>query len=130
MALLHLVLADADRRGGPPPTVALPVSVGRAVEAMCDDAGATLCGPSCRLPTSWRWPPARESASPPARRAATSSRPSCPPTTRSPPWCETLALLASSGSRLSEVVARLPAVRVAHEAVVTPWEKKGLSCGW
>ena len=42
MALLHLVLADADRRGSPPPTVALPVSVGRAVEAMCDDAGATL----------------------------------------------------------------------------------------
>ena len=42
MALLHLVLADADRRGGRPPTVALPVSVGRAVEAMCDDAGATL----------------------------------------------------------------------------------------
>ena len=26
----------------PPPTVALPVSVGRAVEAMCDEAGATL----------------------------------------------------------------------------------------
>jgi len=42
MALLHLVLADAKRRGGPPPTVALPVSAGRAVEAMCADAGATL----------------------------------------------------------------------------------------
>ncbi len=49
MALLHLVLGDADRRGSPPPTVALPVSVGRAVEAMCDEAGATLCGPSSPL---------------------------------------------------------------------------------
>ncbi len=39
---------------------------------------------------------------------------------------ETLGLLVSTGSRLSQVVARLPVVRLAHEAVVTPWEKKGL----
>jgi mannose-1-phosphate guanylyltransferase / phosphomannomutase len=39
---------------------------------------------------------------------------------------ESLALLASTGNRMSEVVSRLPSVRVAHEAVVTPWEKKGL----
>jgi mannose-1-phosphate guanylyltransferase/phosphomannomutase len=39
---------------------------------------------------------------------------------------ETLGLLASTGSRLSQIVGRLPVVRLAHEAVVTPWEKKGL----
>ena len=27
---------------------------------------------------------------------------------------------------MSRIVSQLPAVRVAHEAVVTPWEKKGL----
>jgi mannose-1-phosphate guanylyltransferase / phosphomannomutase len=37
-----------------------------------------------------------------------------------------LALLACSGRRLSEVVAGLPRVFVAHETVVTPWEQKGL----
>ncbi len=87
MALLHLVLADADRRGSPPPTVALPVSVGRAVEAMCDDAGATL------LWTKLSTPHLMEVASGPGRpvrgqpgRAATFFPPSCLPTTRWPPW--------------------------------------------
>ncbi len=37
-----------------------------------------------------------------------------------------LELLASSGSRLSKVVAGLPRVHLAHETVVTPWEQKGL----
>jgi mannose-1-phosphate guanylyltransferase/phosphomannomutase len=37
-----------------------------------------------------------------------------------------LALLASTGVRLSKVVSQLPRVSVAHESVVTPWEQKGL----
>ena len=36
------------------------------------------------------------------------------------------ALLAATGTRLSAVVAALPPVFSAHEAVVTPWEKKGV----
>jgi mannose-1-phosphate guanylyltransferase/phosphomannomutase len=38
----------------------------------------------------------------------------------------TFALLAVSGAKLSDVVAGLPPVFTVHEAVVTPWEKKGL----
>jgi len=38
---------------------------------------------------------------------------------------KTLALLAASGRRLSRVVSGLPQVHIAHESVVTPWEKKG-----
>jgi mannose-1-phosphate guanylyltransferase / phosphomannomutase len=126
MALLSLVLADVDRRGLPPPTVALPVSVGRAVEAMCDDAGATL------LWTKLSTPHLMEVASGPGVRFAASQEggyifPSFLPAYDAvATLVETLALLASSGHRLSQVVGRLPAVRVAHEAVVTPWEKKGL----
>jgi mannose-1-phosphate guanylyltransferase / phosphomannomutase len=37
----------------------------------------------------------------------------------------TFALLATTGARLSGVVAGLPRVFSAHEGVVTPWEKKG-----
>jgi mannose-1-phosphate guanylyltransferase/phosphomannomutase len=37
-----------------------------------------------------------------------------------------LDLLARDGRRMSEVVAGLPRVHVAHETVVTPWEQKGL----
>ncbi|HXW81836.1 MAG TPA: sugar phosphate nucleotidyltransferase [Acidimicrobiales bacterium] len=38
----------------------------------------------------------------------------------------TFTLLAATSARLSNVVASLPSVFAAHEAVVTPWEKKGL----
>jgi len=37
-----------------------------------------------------------------------------------------LELLARSGERLSTVVSRLPRPHIAHEAVVTPWEQKGM----
>jgi mannose-1-phosphate guanylyltransferase/phosphomannomutase len=40
-------------------------------------------------------------------------------------FVKTLALLATSGRRLSRVVSALPRVNIAHESVVTPWEKKG-----
>jgi mannose-1-phosphate guanylyltransferase/phosphomannomutase len=126
MALLYLVLADADRRGGPPPTVALPVSVGRAVESMCDDAGATL------LWTKLSTPHLMEVASGPGVRFGASQEggyifPSFLPAYDAvATLVETLALLASSGAPMSQVVGRLPPLRVAHEAVVTPWEKKGL----
>ncbi|MBK9178250.1 MAG: NTP transferase domain-containing protein [Acidimicrobiales bacterium] len=36
-----------------------------------------------------------------------------------------LELLALRGRRLSEVVAGLPRVHMAHETIVTPWEQKG-----
>jgi mannose-1-phosphate guanylyltransferase/phosphomannomutase len=126
MALLRLVLDDADRRGGTPPTVALPVSVGRAVEAMCDQAGATLLW--AKLST----PHLMELASSPGVRFAASQEGGyifpgfLPAYDAVAALVDTLALLASCGRRLSQVVAGLPAVRVAHEAVVTPWDKKGL----
>ncbi|HYF46488.1 MAG TPA: hypothetical protein VD926_09790, partial [Acidimicrobiales bacterium] len=38
---------------------------------------------------------------------------------------KTLDLLAHQERKLSEVVAELPDVHVAHEQIVTPWEQKG-----
>jgi mannose-1-phosphate guanylyltransferase/phosphomannomutase len=126
MTLLQLVLAESARKGGPPPTIALPVSVGRAVETMCNNAGATL------LWTKLSTPHLMEVASGPGVRFAASQEggyifPSFIPAYDAvAALVQTLALLASEGSRMSRVVGHLPAVRVAHEAVVTPWEKKGL----
>jgi mannose-1-phosphate guanylyltransferase/phosphomannomutase len=37
-----------------------------------------------------------------------------------------LELLARSGERLSTIVSRLPRTHIVHEAVVTPWEQKGM----
>jgi mannose-1-phosphate guanylyltransferase / phosphomannomutase len=36
-----------------------------------------------------------------------------------------LAMLAATGERTSKLTAALPAVHIAHEEVVTPWEQKG-----
>ena len=126
MALLQLVLAEADKRGAAPPTVALPVSVGRAAESMCDTAGATL------LWTKLSTPSLMEVASQPGVRFAASQEGGyifprfLPAYDAVATLVETLGLLASVGSRLSKMVSRLPAVRMAHESVVTPWEKKGM----
>jgi mannose-1-phosphate guanylyltransferase/phosphomannomutase len=38
---------------------------------------------------------------------------------------ETFAMLATTRTRLSEVVSGLPVPRIARETVLTPWEKKG-----
>ena len=37
-----------------------------------------------------------------------------------------LAMLTATGRALSELVAELPAVHIAHQAVHTPWEQKGM----
>jgi mannose-1-phosphate guanylyltransferase/phosphomannomutase len=126
MALLSLVLADAERRGAAAPTVALPVSVGRGVEEMCDRAGATLLWSKLSTPSLM------EVASQPGVRFAASQEggyifPSFLPAYDAvATFVQTLGLLAAAGGRLSKTVSRLPAVRMAHESVVTPWEKKGM----
>jgi mannose-1-phosphate guanylyltransferase/phosphomannomutase len=93
---------------------------------MCDDAGATL------LWTKLSTPHLMEIASRPGVRYAASQEGGYIFPTFLPAYdavaalVDTLALMAGLRRRMSEVVAELPAVRVAHEAVVTPWEKKGL----
>jgi len=122
MSLLQLVLTTSEK----PPTVALPVSIGRGVEQMIEAAGAEL------IWTKLSTPHLMEVASQPEVDFAASQDggyifPGFLPAYDSvSALVHTLALLARSGSRLSRVVARLPTVKIAHEKVVTPWEKKGL----
>jgi mannose-1-phosphate guanylyltransferase/phosphomannomutase len=125
MTLVQLVLAEAERRGSGPPTVALPVSVSRSVEAMCDAADAPL------LWTKLSSAHLMEVASQPGVRFAAGQEGGyifpafIPAYDAVAALVETLGLLATTGVRLSALVARLPVPRLAHESVVTPWEKKG-----
>jgi len=126
MALLHLVLTAAQSRGGEPPRVALPVAVGRAAEAMCAEAGAELVW--TKLSPSHLM----EVAAGPGVDFAASQEggyifPSFLPAYDAvAALVHTLALLSETKTRLSSLVSGLPKVHVAHEGVVTPWEKKGL----
>ncbi|MCU4184707.1 NTP transferase domain-containing protein [Acidiferrimicrobium sp. IK] len=126
MAVLRLVLDDRRGEGAPAPTVALPVSVGRAIEEMCRERGAPLVW--SKLATSHLM----EVANQPGVDFAASQEggfifPSILPAYDAvTALVHTLALLAHNDLRLSQIVAALPKVRIYHEGVVTPWEKKGL----
>ncbi len=121
LTLLRLVLDTSDK-----PTVALPVSSSRAVEAMCQAAGATL------IWTKVSTPHLMETAALPGIDFASSQEggyifPSFLPAYDAVATLVTvLGLLARTGRPLSEVVATLPRIHIAHESVVTPWDQKGL----
>ena len=120
LALLRLVLETIEK-----PTIALPVSASRVAEAMCEAAGATL------IHTKLSTPHLMEVASTPGVDFAASQEGGyifpafLPAYDGVATFVKTLGLLASSGRRLSRVVSELPRVHIAHERVVTPWEKKG-----
>jgi mannose-1-phosphate guanylyltransferase/phosphomannomutase len=131
MALLALVLGiPPGAVSGAPPrsglTVALPVSAPTAAEAMCRRAGAELI--STKLSRSHLM----EVASQPGVDFAAGQEGGyifahfLPAYDAVAALAHTFALLAATGTKLSDVVADLPTVFSAHEAVVTPWEKKGV----
>jgi mannose-1-phosphate guanylyltransferase/phosphomannomutase len=127
MAILRLVLTrSAADEVGNAPTVVLPVVVGREVEAMCADAGATLVW--SKLSTTH----VMEAASQPGVHFAATGEGGyvfpafLPAFDAVGTLVQVLALLARIGTRLSAVVGALPKVRIAHETVVTPWDHKGV----
>jgi mannose-1-phosphate guanylyltransferase/phosphomannomutase len=120
LVLLGLVVAD--RPGAP---VALPVSVPRAAERLCAEAGSPVVwtklsaahlmevatGGSVTFAASQlggyifpRFLPAFDAVA---------------------TLVHVLAMLSSSGQRMSKLSGDLPPVHIAHEEVVTPWEQKG-----
>ena len=131
MALLGLLL-------GPPPgpargtspapglTVALPVSAPSAAEAMCRQAGAELIwtklSPSHLMEVASR--PGVDFAA--GQEGGYIFPHFLPAYDAVAALVHAFALLAATGTKLSSVVAALPQVFSAHEAVVTPWEKKGV----
>ncbi len=133
LALLALVLGilpGAPSSGGGARraalTVALPVSAPAAAEAMCRRAGAELTW------TKLAGSHLMEVASGPGVDFAAGQEGGyifphfLPAYDAVAALAHTFALLAATGTTLSSVVAELPQVFTAHEAVVTPWEKKGV----
>jgi mannose-1-phosphate guanylyltransferase/phosphomannomutase len=121
LTLLQLVLETGRQL-----TVALPVSASMAAEALCRGAGADLVW--TKVSTAHLM----ETAANPGVDFASSQEggyifPSFLPAYDSVfAFVKVLELLARTGRRLSGVVSGLPAVHIAHEGVVTPWEQKGL----
>ena len=53
------------------------------------------------------------------------ARRSCPRTTPRPRWCSCSTCSPRSTGRCRTIVAEVPETHVAHETIVTPWERKG-----
>ena len=121
LVFLNLVAATAPDGA----RVCLPVAVPRVVETVCREHGMEIV-----------W-----SKLSPAHLMETSSRPGVvfggsqdggfifpsflPAFDAVASLVHLLGMLAKSGDRLSKLTASLPAIHIAHQSVVTPWEQKG-----
>jgi len=122
LALLQLVVDTQ-----PDARVALPVAVSRAVEAICDRAGAeiiyTKLSSAHLMEVS-----ATEGVAFGASQSGSFIFPGfLPAYDAAATLVELVAMLSDTGQTLSKLVHSLPAVHIAHESVVTPWEHKGLA---
>ncbi|MGH9108059.1 MAG: sugar phosphate nucleotidyltransferase [Acidimicrobiales bacterium] len=121
LALLRLVVVTR-----PGATVALPVAVSRHAEIMCAEAGVRITF------TKLASAPFMEAASESgvvfaAALAGGYAWPEFLPSfDAAATLVELVAMLSATGQPLSKVVHALPAVHIAHEEVVTPWEQKGM----
>jgi mannose-1-phosphate guanylyltransferase/phosphomannomutase len=121
-ALVHLVCATAE----PPVRIAVPVAVSRKIEEFATDHGAEIVW------TKLSTPHLMEVAATANVNLAASQEGGfifpgfLPAYDATATLVHLLALLAQSGLRLSKVVDAAPRTHVAHDAVPTPWEQKGL----
>jgi mannose-1-phosphate guanylyltransferase / phosphomannomutase len=108
------------------PTVCLPVAVSRTAEEMCVEAGAEI------LWTKLSTAHLMETASTSGADFAASQEGGyifpafLPAYDAVATFVETMGMLSRTGVRLSKIVAGVPRIHTAHEAVVTPWEQKGM----
>jgi mannose-1-phosphate guanylyltransferase/phosphomannomutase len=121
--LLALLALVAEARPGA--RVALPVSVSREAERMAHERGAEIVWTKLSAANLM------EVASSDRVDFAASQESGfiwpdfLPAYDATATLVKLLDLLAVTGRRLSDVVAQLPAVHIAHEMVPTPWERKG-----
>ena len=119
-AILRL-LADV----GAVDSVAVPVAVSRSIEALCREAGMEITW------TKLSTPDLMDTAASGRVGFAASQEGGYIFPTFLPAYdavatlVHVLGLLAHTGIRLSKLAGEIPAVHIAHEAVVTPWEQKG-----
>jgi mannose-1-phosphate guanylyltransferase/phosphomannomutase len=123
-ALLALLTLVCDREPGP--VVALPVAASTHAEQLVEAAGGAVVW--TKLSSS----DLMEKSSHPSITFGASQDGGfifprfLPAFDASAAFVHMLGLLAGSGRRLSDLVHALPRVHISHEAVVTPWEQKGL----
>jgi len=121
-----LVLVTLITESVPGARIALPVAASGAAERICRDAGAEIVW--TKLSASHLMEVARSEK---VTLAASQSGGFIFPTflpafDGAATLVNLISLLTSTGRKLSELVAAMPPVRIAHQSVHTPWDQKGM----
>lgn len=120
-ALLSLV--SATNEGA---RVALPVSVGRSVEDLCRTTGTEIVWTKLSTPHLMEVAGAEHVAFAASQEGGYIFPAFVPAYDAVATLVHCLALLATTGVRLSKVVSQIPRAHIVYERVATPWEQKGL----
>jgi mannose-1-phosphate guanylyltransferase/phosphomannomutase len=121
-----LVLVTLVTEAVPGARIALPVAASGAAERICHDAGAEIIW--TKLSASHLMEVAHsESVTLAASQSGGFIFPKfLPAFDGAATLVNLIALLTTTGRKLSELVASMPPVRIAHQSVHTPWDQKGM----
>jgi len=121
-----LVLVTLITEAVPGARIALPVAASGAAEKICRDAGAEIVW--TKLSASSLMDVARsEKVTLAASQSGGFIFPAfLPAFDGAATLVNLISLLTSTGRKLSELVASMPPVRIAHQSVHTPWDQKGM----
>ncbi|HAM00647.1 MAG TPA: mannose-1-phosphate guanyltransferase [Acidimicrobiaceae bacterium] len=120
LLLLGLVVA-----GQPGQSVALPVSVPRAAERLCAEAGAPVVWTKLSAAHLMEVATSGSVAFAASQLGGYIFPDFLPAFDAVATLVHLLAMLAATGQRMSKLSGELPPIHIAHEEVVTPWEQKG-----
>jgi mannose-1-phosphate guanylyltransferase/phosphomannomutase len=121
--LLALLTLVAEARPGA--RVALPVSVSREAERIASERGAEIVWTKLSASNLMEVASSDRVDFAASRESGFIWPDFLPAYDATATLVKLLDLMAVTGRKLSEVVATLPAVHIAHETVPTPWERKG-----
>jgi mannose-1-phosphate guanylyltransferase / phosphomannomutase len=108
------------------PKVALPVAASRAAEQICADANVPLTFTKLSSSNLMEVAASGDITFAASQTGGFVFPAFLPAYDAAAALVELVSMLEASGQSLSKVVRSLPPVRIAHESVVTPWEKKGM----
>ena len=120
-ALLHLVCATTEHA-----RVALPVSVGKGAQELCARFGAEITWTKLSASHLMEVASGKDITFAASQEGGYIFPSFLPAYDAVATLVNLLAMLAATGLRLSKVVSWSPLVHIAHQAVATPWEQKGM----
>jgi len=123
-ALFAFVSLVGDTRDKP--KIGFPVSVSRAIEELCEAKGAEIVWTKLSAPHLMEMASSGELSLAASQEGGFIFPAFLPAYDATAALVNLLAMLATTGQGLAELVGQAPDVHVAHKGVTTPWEQKGM----